>query len=455
MSEFQNTIDLLGEEAVAKSLLEKTITDFNDDTITKVGGYAFYKCTKLKGARLPNVTDVNRSAFRECSSLTSVDMPNVESMGEMAFSNCRNVIFGDLANLTNIGKQAFHNCPVFNLNLPSAVNIGSNAFMYCKNLVKINLPVATTVEDTAFNVCEQLVTVNIPEVTNLSSSVFYGCYKLKLVDLPKVVSIQSKAFQNCTLFNKLILRREEVCVLSAVDAFSGTCFATGSSGGLCLVPRNLIDTYKTATNWSTLYAANTCVFVAIEDYTVDGTISGEIDFSLLLTARDIIEGKVNEAADKELTYIGDYAFAGSSISSASFPNVTKIGSGTFDSCENLMSVNIPHLLEIGADAFQSCKSIISLDFPEVRVIKSFAFDCCEHLTSVNLPKVAVMENNAFMRCSALKSVRLPATPPNGNGSISSSGCVFYIPTGSLAAYQAHSSWSSMTTRYSFVEEDRE
>lgn len=37
----------------------------------------------------------------------------------------------------------------------------------------------------------------------------------------------------------------------------------------------LVDTYKADTNWST-YAAQ---FRALEDYTVDGTITGELDES--------------------------------------------------------------------------------------------------------------------------------------------------------------------------------
>ena len=39
------------------------------------------------------------------------------------------------------------------------------------------------------------------------------------------------------------------------------------------VPAALVDAYKSATNWS----ANAAKFRALEDYTVDGTISGDLD----------------------------------------------------------------------------------------------------------------------------------------------------------------------------------
>lgn len=48
-----------------------------------------------------------------------------------------------------------------------------------------------------------------------------------------------------------------------------------SGTGYIYVPRALVDTYKAATNWSTIADQ----FRALEDYTVDGTITGELDES--------------------------------------------------------------------------------------------------------------------------------------------------------------------------------
>jgi hypothetical protein len=52
---------------------------------------------------------------------------------------------------------------------------------------------------------------------------------------------------------------------------------------------------------------------------------------------------------------------------------------------------------------------------------------------------------------------LPATPPtldnvNAFQDVPTT-CVFSIPTGSLSAYQSETNWSSLTSTYTFVEED--
>lgn len=82
---------------------------------------------------------------------------------------------------------------------------------------------------------------------------------------------------------------------------------------------------------------------------------------------------------------------------------------------------------------------------------------CNKLTNVDLPNITTIGSAAFQGCKALISVKLPATPPTvGYNAFEeiNAACVFYVPTGSLAAYQAASSWSKWMNTYSFVEEDR-
>lgn len=55
-----------------KDLVERTITTIDDDTITKVGQYAFYNCKNLTTADLKSATDVFQYAFEGCSSLTTL-----------------------------------------------------------------------------------------------------------------------------------------------------------------------------------------------------------------------------------------------------------------------------------------------------------------------------------------------------------------------------------------------
>ena len=60
------------------------------ESVTSIGGYAFYGCTGLTSVTIPNsVTSIGEEAFYGCSGLTSVTIPNsVTSVGGKAFYNC-------------------------------------------------------------------------------------------------------------------------------------------------------------------------------------------------------------------------------------------------------------------------------------------------------------------------------------------------------------------------------
>ena len=79
-----------------------------------------------------------------------------------------------------------------------------------------------------------------------------------------MVKIEGSVFGYCKNLTTLVLKSETVCTLSNINAFNNTPFASGKTGGTVYVPQALIESYQTATNWSTLYAAGTCNFVAIE-----------------------------------------------------------------------------------------------------------------------------------------------------------------------------------------------
>ena len=217
MADFQNTIDLLGEEAFIKAFVDRIITEFNDDVIATVG----------------------RSAFSGCSQLTSV-------------------------------------------NLPLATSVGDYAFQSCTKLTSVNLPSVTSISQYAFKKCSQLTSVNLPLATSAGSFTFDSCTKLTSIDLPLATSVGSYTFNGCSQLTYVILRAETVCTLNNTNAFKNTPFASGKAGGTLLVPRALVTKYPNATNWSSIFSGNTNNRVlALEDYTVDGTITGEIDWDKL------------------------------------------------------------------------------------------------------------------------------------------------------------------------------
>lgn len=86
-------------------------------------------------------------------------------------------------------------------------------------------------------------------VKKVGHSAFYSCEWLNIVDLPSITTIDSDAFNGCRNLNALILRSDSVATLSNTNALTGTPIASGK--GYIYVPNPLVDSYKSATNWST------------------------------------------------------------------------------------------------------------------------------------------------------------------------------------------------------------
>lgn len=211
MSDFINTIDALGDDVVMDSIIDRTITEFKDDKLTTIGGYAFFKCAALTTIELPNVATLGQSCFQE-SGIVDVCLPAATNLGLYPFSGCKAL------------KRA-----VF----PKATNIGTYSMANCTSLEK--------------------------------------------VEFGSTITISSQLFMKDAVLTCLILRSESLCALSNANAFKNTPVETGA--GCIYVPRALLSDddetkdYRRATNWST-YAAK---FRALEDYTVDGTVTGELD----------------------------------------------------------------------------------------------------------------------------------------------------------------------------------
>jgi hypothetical protein len=150
--------------------------------------------------------------------------------------------------------------------------VGQYAFYGCASLTSAIFPSVTSIRNNAFSGCSKLPSVDLPSATSIGTSAFFGCSKLPSVDLPSATSIGSSAFSQCSALKSLILRKSDaICTLSSNNAFTSTPIKGGT--GYIYVPSALIETYKTANKWSTFAAQ----FRALEDYTVDGTITGDLD----------------------------------------------------------------------------------------------------------------------------------------------------------------------------------
>lgn len=238
MADFINTIDVLGDDAVIDGILQRTIAEFKDNDLTKLFDSAFRGCTALVEVDLPNVTEVGAQTFASCSALEKVNLPEITDLRVTAqvgcFSGCKSLREINIPKVVTIGESnnnnwagTFSGLPIERLILPNAKYIGRMAFGSCKQLV--------------------------------------------YADFGKYVYFWGACFESCSALKTVVLRSESLCGMYNSGAFSGTPIASGN--GYFYVPRALVDSYKAATNWS-VYGT---MFRALEDYTVDGTITGELD----------------------------------------------------------------------------------------------------------------------------------------------------------------------------------
>lgn len=109
----------------------------------------------------------------------------------------------------------------------------------------------------------------LPYATHIGSHAFRGCEFLKVVDLSAVGHFSGGAFIDCESLVALIIRNTEIVPVLEYDALGGTPIIDGM--GYIYVPRNMISAYSANDEWS-VYEEQ---FRPLEDYTSDGTITGE------------------------------------------------------------------------------------------------------------------------------------------------------------------------------------
>ena len=113
------------------------------NSVTFIGGYAFYGCTGLTSMQIPNsVTFIYEYAFSKCTGLTSIEISNsVTYISSGAFSDCINLTSIEIPNsVTYIRDSAFFRCSgITSVVIDNDVDIGQYAFGDCASLASITV----------------------------------------------------------------------------------------------------------------------------------------------------------------------------------------------------------------------------------------------------------------------------------------------------------------------------
>lgn len=221
-----NTRDVLGDQATLDGLIDQSLTSLEENGITSLRTYAFYINDNIKKINFPSLTTMGTYAFYSCRLLEEVDLPLITTASYYGFNGCNSLKKININNLSRLNQLALGSC--FSLN-------------------DIDTSEVTIVNDSVFS-NSGIGELILPVCTSLGSYTGQG-QRMSTIDLTNNISINTDKFNKANGLVHLILRSSTLCSLSATNAFAETPLANNI--GWIYVPTDLIDTYKSATNWST------------------------------------------------------------------------------------------------------------------------------------------------------------------------------------------------------------
>ena len=209
-----------------KNITEGTVEIINlNNSASFVASSAFYNNKNIQTVNLPNCISVGMSAFNYCLNLYSVSLPICETLEGGAFSMAYSLQYIYLPVCSNFGNGVFRTTKLQSIDLHKCVILKVSTFNGCSNLINVSLPICEKIEDDAFKNCTSLHQLSLPMCSDIRPYVFQKCSSLSVIYIGTGI--------------------DSVCILYNTNAFSG-CSALTS----IYVPASLVESYKTATNWT-------------------------------------------------------------------------------------------------------------------------------------------------------------------------------------------------------------
>ena len=175
--------------------------------------------------------------------LSNLDTSNIQSMYRM-FYNCRKLTSLDISNF----------------NTENIIEI-ANMFGYCQQLRTLNLGNINTKNvdslQSLFYECNSLENIdlssfNTEKVISIRT-MFFRCSSLTKIDISSFSSASlidtTSAFNQCNKLTTLIINNPNLFKMTNTSMLRNTPIEKGT--GYVYVPDDMVETYKSATNWST------------------------------------------------------------------------------------------------------------------------------------------------------------------------------------------------------------
>ena len=396
------------------------------------------------------VTELKEAAFLDCARMESIILPkSLTAIGNRAFIMCRSLTELEIPDgVISTGGRAFSSTSLKRLHIPaSLVSFGS--IDNCNTLNEITVDVKNPVYDSREN-CNAIIetatntllfgcnNTQIPSsVTKIASSALfnYSGFTNDNLDLGNVTSVGARAFFGTNLSGTLRIPASLIDIGN--EAFSGafTSIVVDAGNSVYDSRDNCNAIIETATNK---------LIVGCSATQIPNTVTALGDGAFYN-----VQGLGNIVIPTSVTSLGSSVFSGSDIKSVVIPEgVTIIPSSCFSNCGELETVKLPATIkQIGSQAFMRNYKLKKINFPEgLTTIEGWVFLSYKALETIDLPSTLTsIGMNAFAWGEAVTTTIIVRAiePPTLTGVPLPIGPTYYVPAGSIEAYQAANGWSQI------------
>ena len=290
------SVSVEGSGDESYKILDRTISQYSNSTISIIGPYAFASCDQLSYISIPNAVIISDFAF------VGTSLKNTVNLG----------------NATTLGKHAFEYLTMSSINASKVTSVGAYCFNTCSRLASVRMPDVEFIGEYAFARCSSLGKITgtayyleYNKLKNIGSNAFTSCTALKYIECSALETIGMSAFAY-DYIEKLSASK-----LTTVDAYA---FAGVYKLSIINAPR--------LTSLGTGALTSTGISIASFPYL---TYAGGFAFRSC-----------------------------SSLQTVNLPMLSIIASSMFYNCYNLSVASFNNVSEIHADAFSNCSRLLSL-----------------------------------------------------------------------------------------------
>ena len=381
-----------------------SLTAFNFAFVNHIGDYAFadtgitqlpslkyvkeigegaFRNTKITEAVIPNDVKVGKYAFAECSQLASVTLGDDVTVGAYAFSLDKDRNWAS-AHYTDENDTKFYyfiyKSPLHSLTVGQNAALGEGAFMGAAELEAVTLGAGASIGDKAFYNAASLKDIDLSGVTSVgkesfSGDVLYvytsssfttpaigedGLYVFRYyapalteIRLTGVASVASDAFAYCRELSRVTLG--DGCGVIGERAFMGCASLTSINlGKVTEVGSNAFsETALVAVDLSS--CAKVDIYAFVNNHELTSVTFGQ-DVTVAEGAFSYCEKLAQVDGMKNISSVGDYAFAYTALTQLDLSGAAYIGSHALMK-ETLTPVSVTLgdvLADLGDNPFALC-----------------------------------------------------------------------------------------------------